>query len=185
MLCDLGSGWGAWGNHVSSFRRTSKVYKIGVDLFSPYFKVARSIYDEVVQADIAHPPFKDKSFDFVLSAYVLEHLSKEDGYEFLRQAERICKEVFICITENRYKPASISVPKEALAENPWLNHLSGWTPSELMRLGFKVRGISSLLFRYTRYPLNLIFFPLSPFAYLFPNVADKLIAWKSPRNLDR
>jgi SAM-dependent methyltransferase len=177
-VVDLGCGKGAWGRYLPFARGVESAYKVGVEIFRPSIEQCKRIYDEVVIADVAHMPFRERAFDFVFSVFVLEHLEKQQGNLSLKEAERVCRDIFVCVAEHGYKPDEISVPLKALRENPFLHHVSSWKYYEFSEKGFHVRGIGySRLFK-TSF-LKSILFPLTVyFPYIFPIVSDKLLAWK-------
>jgi ubiquinone/menaquinone biosynthesis C-methylase UbiE len=79
---------------------------------------------EFVQATVPPLPFKDESFDYVVSFQVIEHIA--DDREFIKEVYRVLRKggKFIVTTPNR--PMSIT-------RNPW--HVREYTSEELyMRL---------------------------------------------------
>ena len=84
------------GRHspISEVIKTQKFDAIGLDIFEPNVKEARtnSVYQDVVVGDARQLPFKDKEFDLVFLIEVLEHLDKEDGEKALAELERVCRE---------------------------------------------------------------------------------------------
>jgi len=72
----------------------------------------------------------------VIALDVLEHLSKEEGYELLKKMERWARKKVIIFTPNGY------VYQDGYDNNPFQEHKSGWGVKELEELGFKVFGIN-------------------------------------------
>jgi ubiquinone/menaquinone biosynthesis C-methylase UbiE len=73
-----------------------KVKITAIDLSSPYVKVAQKRlrkYPRVdaLQADAAHLPFKDSSFDAVTSVFMFHELPEDVRLEILREAHRVLK----------------------------------------------------------------------------------------------
>jgi ubiquinone/menaquinone biosynthesis C-methylase UbiE len=50
-----------------------------------------NIYDGVVQVSATHLPFRDRSFNNVVSIAVIEHLEKENGVRMLEEMEHVAK----------------------------------------------------------------------------------------------
>jgi ubiquinone/menaquinone biosynthesis C-methylase UbiE len=103
-------------------------------------------------------PFKDKQFDLTLCIDVLEHLPKYTGIKLIKEMQRISKMIII-ITPNW------KCPQGEINGNPFQRHISKWSPNELKKLGFKVRGVRNKLnFPY----IGLI---LDGLAYIFPEIS--------------
>ncbi len=80
--------------------------------------------------------FKPKSFDIVVALDVIEHLAKDDGFMLLRHMEQLARQKVIIFTPTGFLHQP---PSE---DNPYQEHLSGWTPREMRREGFSVIGVS-------------------------------------------
>lgn len=83
-VLDLGCG------KNSPIRYCNIPFSIGVELFEPYLQESKkkNIHTQHIKGDIRHIEFKPKPFDAVIALDVLEHLSKEEGYELIRKMER-------------------------------------------------------------------------------------------------
>lgn len=84
---------GAGGAGVSRFLNSPKYTIFLLDIRREAFldvKDAQSIV-----ADGCKLPFKDKSFDIVVSVATFEHIHKEIRHKFLGELERVCKKSFI------------------------------------------------------------------------------------------
>jgi len=184
IVLDAGCGKGAWGRHIRFAEGWNQAYKVGIDLFKPYIAIAKNhrLYDDVIAGDVRYLPFKGTIFDLVLSAFVLEHLTKADGDRFLCEAKRVCRQSFILITEHGHKSsAEAGISRKALEENPLLHHRSGWTYRELHERGFTVRGFGVKYTRRFPWPCKIFLYIISSFTYMLPKFADKLIARKVRR----
>jgi hypothetical protein len=84
--------------------------------------------------------FRPRCVDAVVALDVIEHLEKEQGLELLSQLEALARRRVILFTPNGF------VPQPAEADNPWQEHRSGFTTDELLRLGYRVRGMYGLWF---------------------------------------
>ncbi len=100
--------------------------------------------------------FQDGSFDIVLAFDVIEHLTKSDGYLLLYGMSRLSNGYSIVFTPTgfRWQPPS--------ENNPWNAHISGWTPTELSKLGWRSqRGHAGLRMFFQDYGIvrysNLLF----------------------------
>ncbi len=115
---------------------------IGVD--AHYDSVIQSkkerIHDSYLVADIrsTRKIFGDQSFDYVVLLDVLEHLSKNYGRKLLSDLENVARKAVIVFTPNGY------VHQEAINNNPWQRHLSGWTYNEMRSRSYHVWGVHGL-----------------------------------------
>ena len=112
-------------------------YKVGLDFYQPYILTSResSIHHDYILGDVRLLPFKPKSFDCALATEVLEHLTRQEGPEMIRQMEEVAGKI-ILTTPNGFLP-TYPGPQD----NPDEEHRCGWTVSELTGLGFKVYGL--------------------------------------------
>lgn len=84
-ILDLGCG-GGW--EIFSKSGTT----VGVDISVSSLAKAKSIYNQCVQADITKPlPFEDRTFDFISSEEVLEHIACTDKDKILAEVHRVLK----------------------------------------------------------------------------------------------
>jgi SAM-dependent methyltransferase len=130
-VLDLGCG------PESGIAQCAIPFSVGVELYEPWLieSQRKSIHSEYILADIRRIDFKPKSFDAVLAIEVLEHLTKQEGYELITKMEGWAKKKIIITTPNGYAKQN---PSEG---NLLQEHKSGWRTQELVQLGFKVRGI--------------------------------------------
>ena len=84
LVLDLGCG-GGW----KLYTRVGPV--IGVDLSTAAVAAAQTIYSGGAVADLAHLPFRDGSFDYVVSSDVLGHILLEDKDQVLHEIRRVLK----------------------------------------------------------------------------------------------
>jgi hypothetical protein len=111
---------------------------VGVELFEPYLRESsrKHIHSQYLQADVMKLEFKPKSFDAVVALELLEHLSKEEGYELISKMGKWAKRKVVLTTPNGY------LPQDIYDNNLLQLHRTGWTAQELRKLGFQVRGTS-------------------------------------------
>ena len=121
-------------------------YSVGVEAFQPYLEESRgkNIHTEYFEKRIEEVDFPRDSFDAVIIIEVLEHLTKEAGFEILEKAEKWAKKKIIISTPNGYFPMG------AVDNNMFQRHLSGWSIDVLEKLGFKCYGVSGLKFLYLK-----------------------------------
>jgi hypothetical protein len=138
---DLGCGVISPIRHFSS-----RLYAVGVDCFLPAIKISKmnGIHSDYIYTDIlnALDSFLPESFDCVIALDLIEHLKKEEGYRLIKLMNKVAKKMIIIFTPNGY------VSQDALDNNPWQIHRSGWTISEFNKIGFTVIGISGIRFLY-------------------------------------
>ncbi len=107
-ILDLGCGEGTRLNWISEGRGKG----VGVDISDTAIKLAKKTYPKVafIKADLEKVPLKDKSFNLVYSAYVLEHLSKPE--KVLSEAMRLLIEdgLLVLIAPNYGAPNRASPP---------------------------------------------------------------------------
>jgi len=80
--------------------------------------------------------FRPKSFDCVVALDVIEHLTKADAHALLASMDRIARTRVIVMTPNGF------LPQPASDDNPYQQHVSGWSVDEMRGLGYDVVGIN-------------------------------------------
>ena len=98
FVLDAGCGW---GRNAQPLARKHKCRIVGVDLAKSLGKKAKDRNLEIVIADLCHLPFKDGSFDFLISMYVLLHIPSEQLTTVLKEFQR-CSKVSIFNIQNAY-----------------------------------------------------------------------------------
>ncbi|SPE35824.1 conserved hypothetical protein [Candidatus Sulfopaludibacter sp. SbA3] len=90
---------------------------------------------------VVHSPWEDalrtmasKSVDSVIALDFIEHLSKDDGWTFLAQAERIARRQVVLFTPLGYIAQSYegaeAKDRWGMHGGYWQTHRSGWTPDD-------------------------------------------------------
>jgi len=155
-----------------------------IDIYKPYVDRHNSHndYKECICTDIMSY-YPDKLFDVAVMADVLEHLTKQQGYNAIFHIQSLAKKVII-VTPNKYL---INEPDD---DNQYQRHLSGWSVKELKDLGFTVRGFDGLKWlrgEKSRFKYGVIgkyVCTLSEcISYYFPDLSHHLYAVKINRNL--
>ena len=148
-ILDVGVGFGQFGflarinlehvnlfewDEVSSRKRDKKEWKIeihGIEAFPEYITPVHDYaYNHIFIGDALEVlPRLDRQYDLVLAIEIPEHFDKEDGLKFIQMLKRASSGLVL-----------ISTPKEFIeqhyAANPYENHRSHWTRSDLEALGF-------------------------------------------------
>ena len=129
-ILDLGCGESSPMAKLGRFN-----YSVGVDVstLSLLKNKSKKPLSDYVCADLRFLPFKNKSYDYVLAFDVVEHFRKNDGYQFIRQAEAITKKLLIIQIPNGYCPTPY-------AKNDYEMHKSIWFTRDLENFGFFVLG---------------------------------------------
>jgi len=139
------------GIPMRTLNRTKQFRVTGVDMFDAYLATAKQsgFYDQVVNADIRHLPFPNKSFDVVMALQIIEHLEKHEGLAFVRELERVARDKVIIATPVGF------VKQEGYDHNDLQEHKSGWEPDEMRSMGYRVIGQSWKVFHGNRWPAKL------------------------------
>ena len=136
-VLDVGCGY---PSPIRWFSR--KFYSVGVDAFEPSIVKSRAegIHNDYIKANVLEigAKVKPKSFDCVVALDLIEHLEKEDGFKLLEMMETIARERVVVFTPNGF------VPQGEYDGNAWQIHLSGWSPEEMKKRGYRIVGINGL-----------------------------------------
>jgi SAM-dependent methyltransferase len=148
-MLDAGCGLGKWGflvrlPDVEWMGGNKPSFVVGVDLSLHSLKFAkeRKVYDSLILADVRYMPLRRDSFDTVLMAEVIEHLSKAEGYKALLNLEKIARKRIIVTTPNY--PDIIGPAPNDISDQLQL-HRSRWTHREFFELGYNVKGLGFVL----------------------------------------
>ena len=188
-LLDVGCGNGRVMKFINKHKR---FFSVGVDIFELAIREAQrqESHDGYVLCDVQQLPFQRKSFDIVLCMEVLEHLERNEGVVLLQTLEEIARmQIIITTPVGLYK-------QDAFNGNLYQQHKSIWSPNELKRLGFKVRGVQirginfttgllSRLPRLLRIPIHIAWYLAGPFVYFLPQLSGDMICSKKLDNRKR
>ena len=138
-VLDLGCGFKSALKHLIE-DPSLNLHTVGVDAFSPYLDknqgVGRS-HSEYIESNIFDIEFSPDTFDCAMLFDVIEHFEKEQFYNFLPKLEKIAKKILI-ITPNGF------IEQGEYDDNPYQEHVSGWTVDDLLSHGFECYGLSGL-----------------------------------------
>ncbi len=164
-LLDVGCGT---GRIVKYF--CDKGYKaIGCDNYNEALKAARKINkkNSIVKASAIKLPFKNTSFDMIISISVIEHLTSKDAEKFIKEANRVLKSggfIFL-VTPN------FATPIRLLQGKKWFGysdptHINFYTPKSLSAL------LKKIGFIHTKTNFKTIY--VQTFDWELPHLFDKL-----------
>ncbi|MCL4435526.1 MAG: class I SAM-dependent methyltransferase [Thaumarchaeota archaeon] len=176
-VLDVACGRGKWGHLVNTSHKPPS-FIIGVDIWPQYLKetAKHRIYDDVILCDAKYLPLRDSSFDTVLACEVLEHVEKSEGKNLLKELERVCRDKIIVSTPK------IRFEQDIVEGNAYQIHRSRWSPNELRKHGYLVRGVGFGLFGASTPPMLIM--GLAPLSYYLPETSYILLAVKERRHLD-
>ena len=168
---DVGCGF---NSPVQNLRRRPP-YLVGVDGFLPVIEQSRDkrIHDQYCQTSLLNiaKTFGPESFDCVLALDVIEHFNEEDALNLISQMERVARKKVIIFTPNGY------LPQGEEYGNPFQKHLSGWTPRQMKRMGYRVTGIGG--FKCLRGEMARIRWHPSRF-WLMVSLLSQTVTWNRP-----
>lgn len=157
-VLDVGCGTG----QLVKFLEKSGFDAIGCDQSTKACKISGQI-----KADATSLPFGDGHFDAVLGISLIEHLTKEEGVQFIQETHRVLKKdgLIFLVTPNLFSPMRLLKGKNWFAySDP--THLTFYTPFSLAHL-LKQEG-----FNHGRFWFKIPQKP--PFACPFFNLAGKV-----------
>lgn len=129
-VLDVGCGTGA---KLTGAALPAGVSLFGVDGHQPSLDIALAngysgaTCSDLMEFLVASP---DAAFDCLVSLDVVEHFTRSDGDELLRQMCRVARRRVIVLTPTGF------VPQPPAPDNPHQEHLSGWWPEDFAQRGF-------------------------------------------------
>ncbi|RLI96132.1 MAG: hypothetical protein DRP00_05825 [Candidatus Aenigmatarchaeota archaeon] len=174
LVADVACGMGKWGLLLRIHHQ--KLYIVGVDLSTKNISLAKAThaYDDLIIADARQLPFRDHSIDYVMACEVIEHLNRRDGIRMIYELERIASLKIL-----------LTIPYAVWWYTKVRGHITRYSPKELRKLGFKVRGIGSNMQSKNRIGSLLRHFILKPLAYVIPEMGEFLVAIKEQTKGER
>lgn len=186
-ILDLGCGDGLF---MKSLKGNENWNVTGIELDQSSLRKAKKskVYKEVFKGNVAKIRKLSKGkFDIIFSSQVLEHLKKDVAIRALDEWERLARKKIVVTTTTEFLEYD-PIEKKQRDENPLQKHLSSFSPKELERKGYKVRG-QGLRLIYGRggiartFPqffsfFSFIAFLFSPLVYFYPQFGTYMIAWK-------
>jgi SAM-dependent methyltransferase len=113
-------------------------YSLGVDFELPDEGSAEALHSAYRELDVRSisTSFERRAFDCVVALDVVEHLTREDGRHLLDAMECVASKRVIVFTPNGF------LPQPGTLENPFQEHLSGWTVDDFVSRGYSVVGVN-------------------------------------------
>jgi ubiquinone/menaquinone biosynthesis C-methylase UbiE len=125
------------------FNKTNAQEITAVDIVPEYLAVVNEKFPHVktVKSDVLKfiKKQKDDSFDLINILDGIEHLTKKNGLELIKEMKRVCREQIILFTPDGFSKNEPHDAWDIHAEHGdhYQKHLSGWTEEELTDLGFR------------------------------------------------
>jgi hypothetical protein len=138
-LLDLGSG----SNPHREIRKSLGINQILVDIATTNdleTVIPLNIMDFSAITESLSKIIGKEQVDCVVALHVVEHLEKNDSLRLINQMHTWANKLIIIETPNGF------VQQKGTSENPYQEHLCGYTVNELRQLGFKVTGTTGLKF---------------------------------------
>jgi hypothetical protein len=138
-LLDLGSG----SNPHREIRKSLGINQILVDIATTNdleTVIPLNIMDFSAITESLSKIIGKQQVDCVVALHVVEHLEKNDSLRLINQMHTWANKLIIIETPNGF------VQQKGTSENPYQEHLCGYTVNELRQLGFKVTGTTGLKF---------------------------------------
>ncbi len=138
-VLDVGCG------HSSSIGMIRRRFRSeGIDIYKKNIieSKRKKLHDKYMLGDIKKLSklYKKKSFDACVAIDVVEHFNKQDALRLIKDMEVIAKKRVIILTPNGF------YEQHAFDGNPHQIHKSGWTKTDLRKLGYTVYGLRGLKF---------------------------------------
>jgi SAM-dependent methyltransferase len=136
-LLDIGCNWGRWS--VAASRRGYQAIGIdpGLAPVQAAYRVSRTLGAPAsfLVGDGRNLPFPDASFDVVYSYSVLQHFSKEDARQSIREAGRVTRPGGTVLIQlaNLYGVRQLyNQARDLLAHEQGIFRVRRWTPREML-----------------------------------------------------
>lgn len=147
-------------------------------------------------------PFRESVFNFIWESEVIGYLSKDDGKKMLEEIKRTSKgNSYIVITTSLswpsllwsllYKIRRFHLSIDTLKNEYGAKTLSWYSPSELVKLGFKVHGVlrfSLLVIKAMKVNMSLLYFISKYWSWLafrHPRLGTHLLAFSTVEHVSK
>jgi len=136
-LLDIGCNWGRWS--IAASRRGYRAIGVdpGLGAIEAAYRVSRALQApaDFVVSDGRNLPFPDGSFDVVFSYSVLQHFSKEDARDCIREAARVTRPGGVVLIQlaNLFGIRQLyNQARDLLHREQGLFRVRRWTPGEML-----------------------------------------------------
>jgi len=137
---DIGIGHGKWGflvrEYTDAWKSRMKIEENqtiihGIEAYEDYIgPIQNLIYDKIFIGEanniIMKTPF---TYDIIIMAATLEHMSKEVGYKLLQKIQLKSKFAFITT------PKDAKISGKSMNQNPYETHICEWSLDDLSKFG--------------------------------------------------
>ena len=143
VVLDVGHGIGLTGLFIRGELMNRGWCKlIWIDVYEPYHLLQKrlGIYDTLYLKDVQGEGLKyipDKSVDILIAQQFIEHLPKDNGKEFLVEAERVTRKRIIICTPNGYHESGPGTQGNQHSE-----HLSAWYVKDFREYSYNTKVVS-------------------------------------------
>ncbi len=136
-VLDVGCGY---SSPIGAINKTFK--SEGIDIYKKTIVESKKKknHDKYTMGDIRNLSklYRKESFDACVSIDVIEHFKKKDAFKLIRDMENIARKKVIILTPNGF------LEQHDYDGNPHQEHKSGWSKSDLEKLGYSVYGLRGL-----------------------------------------
>jgi SAM-dependent methyltransferase len=112
---------------------------VGIEGYEPSVATAKKnhTHHQLVLGDVRdlNKHFQPEQFDACVALDLIEHLPKEDGLKLASAMERLARKKVLFLTPKGF------LPQRHAEKSDLQEHLSGWEPGEMRRLGYHVAGV--------------------------------------------
>ncbi len=111
---------------------------IGIDIHFPSIAHIRREGSRfgAICASLQTLPIGNRAVDAVVALDVIEHFVRDEAIALVHEFERVARRAIVLLTPNGF------LPQAGTAENPFMEHRSGWSTPDLAALGYSVRGVN-------------------------------------------
>ena len=185
IVLDVGCGT---ANQMYYLRMNGyKGFSVGIDIFIPYITESKKhlVHNEYILCDARYLPFRENSFDTVISFEMIEHLEKSDGINLILTIEKLAKKQVMVSTVTDFQP------QDSFDENIFQEHKSAWYPEEFRTRGYHVYGtlglrtygniskICKVISRFIQPFPSLLRFLTQPLVYTKPEISFLMLCVKN------